>query len=100
MDKLTLMDGMLLTYFMLCGGFVAGMVGRMMVRLIILVFFCSRKKIEDAAWTLFNLAEMKHGVLKGDQTYTIQGADYEIVVKRRKKLASAAVKSPESPVTQ
>ncbi len=94
MDKLTLMDGMLLTYFMLCGGFVAGMVGRMIVRFIILAFFSSRKKIEDAAWTLFNLTEMKHGVLKGEQTYTLQGADYEIVVKRRTKRVLAVNESP------
>lgn len=78
-----LRDWLLVAFFLVSGFCVAFKIGGYVTRLILLGFFCREKKLHDISWKLFSLAEMRFGILRGEQSYTIQGSEYQIRIMRK-----------------
>lgn len=96
MGDITISDGLLLAYFLLSGFYAAFMVGGKATKLIILWLFCRTAKLEDLAWELFTIIEMRYGKLKGQQSYTIQGKEYAVRIMRKTPEPAAASPEPKA----
>jgi len=96
MDNITIYDSLLLAYFLLSGFYAAFMVGGKGTKLIILWLFCRTAKLEDLAWKLFTIIEMRYGKLKAQQSYTIQGKEYAVRIMRKTPEPAAASPGPKT----
>lgn len=95
MGDLSVSDWLLLAFFMLSGFYTAFRIGGKLTNLAIVWLFCRNAKLEDLAWKMFTISEMRYGILKGQMTYTITGKNFTVRIMRKQPEPEPPAASPK-----